>query len=174
MGGGSLSSFGKFSDRPERRCRLRAHLTTVFLFLTSTRGRDYHFFVKGGSDSEPNMGKVVQHRKAKSYNQNFFVQGSTLLQLREVRPRAVAKSNILAMKILAIDKSIADAFRQKYGLDVLNRDCDDLLMVTGKGTPADFSLRMDELRARIRTIMERICRDPADYALLSRAVKGTR
>jgi hypothetical protein len=78
------------------------------------------------------------------------------------------------MKILAIDKSIADAFRQKYGLDVLNRDCDDLLMVTGKGTPADFSLRMDELRARIRTIMERICRDPADYALLSRAVKGTR
>jgi hypothetical protein len=65
-GDGGLSSLGRFSGRPQRRCCRRAHLTTVFLFLTSTRARDYHFFVKGSTDSEPNAGKVAQNRKAKS------------------------------------------------------------------------------------------------------------
>ena len=72
------------------------------------------------------------------------------------------------------DRTVVDSFRQKYGLDVLDRDYNDLLMATGKSTPADFTLRMEELRARMRAIMDRIWRDPTDFALLSRAVKGTR
>jgi Putative transposase len=66
-GDGGLTSLGGFSGRPQRRCRRRAHRTTIFLFLTSARGREYHFFVKGGNDSELNAGKVVPYRKANPY-----------------------------------------------------------------------------------------------------------
>jgi hypothetical protein len=93
MGDGGLSSLGRFSGRPQRRCRRRAHLTTIFLFLTSTRGRDYHFFVKGGNDSELNAGKVVQRRKAKSYNQKI---GESEIMIEECAAWGVSSQVIAA------------------------------------------------------------------------------
>jgi hypothetical protein len=38
-----------------------------YTFLTPIRGWVYHFFVKGGIDSELNEGKIVQRKKGKSY-----------------------------------------------------------------------------------------------------------